>query len=82
MRRRIVIGWAALAQPILDHCNDMARGERRLADVLLANGTAILDSSAIQLAARAGVSKAIEAGFFRRLGDPNRRAPIAVTERS
>jgi DNA-binding MurR/RpiR family transcriptional regulator len=76
-----VIGSAALAQPILDHCNDMARCERRLADVLLANGTAILDSSTTRLAARAGVSKATAARFFRRLGYPSGRAPIAVRER-
>lgn len=59
---------AALPQRILDRYNDMPRGERRLADMLLENSTAILDSSATQLAERAGVSKATAARFFKRLG--------------
>lgn len=59
---------AALPQRILDHYNDMPRGERRLADILLQNNTAIYENSATQLAARAGVSKATAARFFKRLG--------------
>lgn len=65
---------AALPQRILDHYNDMPRGERRIADMLLENSTSILTSSATQLAARAGVSKATAARFFKRLGYASFRA--------
>jgi len=65
---------AALPQRILDHYNDMPRGERRLADLLLGNGTSILNNSATQMAAQAGVSKATAARFFKRLGYPSFKA--------
>lgn len=65
---------AALPQRILDHYNDMPRGERRLADVLLENSTSILDNSATQLAGQAGVSKATATRFFKRLGYPSFKA--------
>lgn len=64
----------ALPRRILDTYSDMPRGERRIADILLENGTAILDNSATELAAQAGVSKATAARFFRRLGYPSFKA--------
>jgi DNA-binding MurR/RpiR family transcriptional regulator len=57
-----------LPQRILDSNDNMPRGERRLADLLLEHPTAIVDQSATQLAARATVSKATAARFFKRLG--------------
>jgi DNA-binding MurR/RpiR family transcriptional regulator len=58
----------ALPQRVLDAYDEMPRGERRLADVLLEQPTAMLDHSATQLAAKARVSKATAARFFRHLG--------------
>lgn len=60
-----------LAQRILDHYDDMPRGERRLADVLIERPTAIVEQSATGLAELAGISKATTARFFRRLGYRN-----------
>ena len=58
----------ALPQRILDGYDEMPRGERRLADVILEHPTAILDHSATRLAAKARVSKATAARFFKHLG--------------
>lgn len=60
-----------LAERILDHYDDMPRGERRLADLLLEQPMAVVEQSAAQLADRATVSKATTTRFFRRLGYPN-----------
>jgi DNA-binding MurR/RpiR family transcriptional regulator len=57
-----------LPQRILEIYDDMPRGERRLADLLLEHPSAILEQTATQLAVRAHVSKATAARFFRRLG--------------
>lgn len=57
-----------LAKRILDHYDDMPRGERRLADLLLEQPMAVVEQSAAQLAERAAVSKATTTRFFRRLG--------------
>lgn len=57
-----------LPQRILVAYDDMPRGERRLADLLLEHPTAILEQSATELAGRAAVSKATAARFFKRLG--------------
>lgn len=46
----------------------MPRGERRLADLLLANAALMSDASATRLAEQVGVSKATAARFFKRLG--------------
>lgn len=59
---------AALPQRILDGYDEMPRGERRLADVILEHPGALLDQSATQLAAKARVSKATAARFFKHLG--------------
>ncbi|MBN9672156.1 MurR/RpiR family transcriptional regulator [Roseibium aggregatum] len=65
------------SQRILDAYNEMSRGERYLADVLLENPLAILDQTATQLSERAGVSKATTARFFRLLGYPSYKAAQA-----
>ena len=62
---------ARLAQRILDHYDDMPRGERRLADLLLEQPRAVVEQSAAQLAQRATVSKATTTRFFQRLGYPS-----------
>ncbi len=65
---------ARLAQRILDRYDDMPRGERRLADLLLEHPMAVVEQSAAQLAERATVSKATTTRFFRRLGYPSFKA--------
>jgi len=65
---------ARLAQRILDHYDDMPRGERRLADLLLEQPMAVVEQSAAQLAERATVSKATTTRFFQRLGYPSFKA--------
>lgn len=55
-------------QRMLDAYDGFTRGERRLADFLLETPDALAVSSASEIAARAGVSKATAARFFRRLG--------------
>lgn len=65
---------SSLSQRILDHYDAVPRGERRLADLLLAQPAAVLHHSAAELAARVGVSKATAARLFRRLGYPSFRA--------
>lgn len=57
-----------LSQRILRHYDEMPRGERRLADLLLENGSAMRQDTATSLAAGAGVSRATAARFFKRLG--------------
>lgn len=56
------------SQRMLDAYDGFTRGERRLADFLLETPDALAVSSASEIAARAGVSKATAARFFRRLG--------------
>jgi DNA-binding MurR/RpiR family transcriptional regulator len=62
-----------LPQRILELYDDMPRGERRLAELLLEHPTAIVEQSATDLAARAAVSKATAARLFKRLGYPSFR---------
>ena len=57
-----------MSQRILRHYDEMPRGERRLADLLLENGSAMRRDTATSLAAGAGISKATAARFFKRLG--------------
>lgn len=57
-----------LPQRILDLYDDMPRGQRRLADVLLEDPAALRELSATELAVRARVSKATTARFFQTLG--------------
>ena len=59
---------SALPQRILDHYEQLSRAERRLADMLLENFDLLPLHNASQLSAKAGVSKATTARFFRRLG--------------
>jgi DNA-binding MurR/RpiR family transcriptional regulator len=63
-----------LAQRILDAYDDLTKGERRLADLLLENSDALVLYSASDLSDRAGVSKATTARFFQGLGYPSFRA--------
>ncbi len=58
----------SIAERILDVHGDLARGERRLADLLLENPGNLARHSASKLAERAGVSKATAARLFKRLG--------------
>ncbi|MGH6896695.1 MAG: MurR/RpiR family transcriptional regulator [Geminicoccaceae bacterium] len=60
-----------LPQRILELYDDMPRGERRLAELLLEHPSAIVEQSATNLAARAAVSKATAARLFKRLGYPS-----------
>lgn len=64
-------GSRSLSQRILEHYDDMPRGERRLADLLLEDGAKIRHDTATSLAAGAGVSNATAARFFKRLGYPS-----------
>lgn len=57
-----------LHKRILDHYDDLPRGERRLADLILKNGASVRNEAATDLARDAGVSKATAARFFKRLG--------------
>ncbi|MCI5074061.1 MurR/RpiR family transcriptional regulator [Oricola sp.] len=66
------------SQRILETYNQMSRGERYLADVLLENPLSILDQTATQLSERAGVSKATTARFIRRLGYPSYKSAQAT----
>ena len=57
-----------IAQRLLTTYDDMPRGERKLADLLLEDVGIIGQSTAADLATQAGVSKATAARLFRRLG--------------
>ena len=57
-----------LHKRILDHYDNLPRGERRLADLILKNGASGRNEAATDLARDAGVSKATAARFFKRLG--------------
>ena len=59
---------SALPQRIFDLYGQLSRAERRLADMLLENFDLLPLHNASQLSAKAGVSKATTARFFRRLG--------------
>jgi DNA-binding MurR/RpiR family transcriptional regulator len=67
-------GAVPFMQRILDSYDEMPRGERRLADLVLENPTAPIDGTATDLALQARISKATAARFFRRLGYPNFKA--------
>ncbi|WP_046868071.1 MurR/RpiR family transcriptional regulator [Microvirga massiliensis] len=60
-----------LSERILAAYDDLTRSERRLADVLLANGDAVVLYSASDISERAQVSKATTARFFRHMGYPS-----------
>jgi len=62
---------ASLSQRILELYDELTRQERRLADALLENPDGLTFGSATAISARAKVSKATTARFFRRLGYPN-----------
>lgn len=64
----------SLPQRILDAYDELSRSERRLADLLLGDQDPAALRSATELAARARVSKATAARFFRRLGYPGFKA--------
>jgi DNA-binding MurR/RpiR family transcriptional regulator len=57
-----------VSQRIVDVYDALTRSERRLADTVLQTPELVAEISASELAARAGVSKATAARFFRRLG--------------
>jgi len=70
-----------LAQRILQTYDEMPRGERRLADLLLEQPMALIEQSAARLAAQAKVSRATATRFFRRLGYPSfKNAQLAARE--
>ncbi|SHG61920.1 transcriptional regulator, RpiR family [Kaistia soli DSM 19436] len=59
---------ATLSQRMLENYDDFTRQERRLADLLLENPDLLGLNSATEISAKAVVSKATTARFFRRLG--------------
>ncbi len=63
-----------IGQRLLACYDDMPRGERRLADLLLEDLSAVRHCTAGELAGNAGVSKATAARLFRRLGYPGYKA--------
>jgi len=65
---------AHIGQRLLAVYDDMPRGERRLADLLLEDPGVIRHFTAGDLAKQAGVSKATAARLFRRLGYPGYKA--------
>jgi len=65
------IAGLPLPQRVLEAYDELTKSERRLADLLLENADAVVLHSASQLSARAGVSNATTARFFRRLGYPS-----------
>ncbi len=71
---------ASLSQRILDAYDDLTRRERRLADLLLEDADAVVLKSATDISAKAGVSKATTARFFRRLGYPSFKAAQKVAQ--
>ncbi|MCE7027725.1 MurR/RpiR family transcriptional regulator [Jiella avicenniae] len=60
-----------LSQRILDVIDDLTRSERRLAELLLQDPDTLVLLTASELSAKANVSKATTARFFRRLGYPS-----------
>ena len=60
-----------LSQRILEAYDDLTRKERHLADLLLKDLDMLVLTSATDISARAHVSKATTARFFRRLGYPS-----------
>jgi len=60
-----------LSQRILEAYDDLTRKERHLADLLLEDLDTLVLKSATDISARAHVSKATTARFFRRLGYPS-----------
>lgn len=61
----------SLSQRILDVIDDLTRSERRLAELLLQDPDTLVLLTASELSAKASVSKATTARFFRRLGYPS-----------
>lgn len=77
----------SLSQRILEAYDDLTRLERRLADLLLEDPDTLVLKSATEVSAKARVSKATTARFFRRLGYPSfkaaqRAVPSAGSARS
>jgi DNA-binding MurR/RpiR family transcriptional regulator len=60
-----------LSERILAAYDDLTKSERRLADLLLANGDALVLYAASDISERAQVSKATTARFFQRMGYPS-----------
>jgi DNA-binding MurR/RpiR family transcriptional regulator len=75
-----LVEGATLSQRILDAYDDLTRRERRLADLLLEDADAVVLKSATDISAKAGVSKATTARFFRRLGYPSFKAAQKIAQ--
>lgn len=58
----------SVSQRVLEVYDDLTRGERRIADLLLGDPDVLLLKSASDISQKAGVSKATTARFFQRLG--------------
>ncbi|WP_172332393.1 MurR/RpiR family transcriptional regulator [Mangrovicoccus sp. HB161399] len=71
-----------VSQRIVDIYDELTRSERRMADTILQAPDLVAELSATSLAARAGVSKATAARFFRRLGYAGARVARADARRS
>lgn len=64
----------SVSQRILEAYDDLTRGERRIADLLLGDPDALVLKSATEISVQVGVSQATTARFFQRLGYPSFKA--------
>lgn len=71
-----------VSQRIVALYDELSRSERRIADTILQAPELVAELSATALAARAGVSKATAARFFRRLGYDGARTARAENRKS
>ncbi|WP_102224907.1 MurR/RpiR family transcriptional regulator [Acidimangrovimonas sediminis] len=69
-----------LSQRMLEIYDDLTRGERRIADLLLADPDIVVLKSATELSEMAGISKATTARFFQRLGYASFKAAQKVAK--
>jgi DNA-binding MurR/RpiR family transcriptional regulator len=63
-----------VSQRILEAYDDLTRGERRIADLLLGDPDVLVLKSATNISSQVGVSQATTARFFQRLGYPSFKA--------
>ncbi len=64
----------SVSQLVLEAYDDLTRGERRIADLLLGDPDVLVLKSATDISSQVGVSQATTARFFQRLGYPSFKA--------
>lgn len=78
MKLSLLKGYAvqslSVSQRILESYDDLTRGERRIADLLLGDPDVLVLKSATEISAQVGVSQATTARFMQRLGYPSFKA--------